>query len=71
MVINHLEKLFVTSDCCTIVREMEVAHPAAKILCLGANRQSEEASPPPAIQPAASRQPRAARAAARVTARVP
>jgi len=42
MVINHLEKLFVTSDCCTIVREMEVAHPAAKILCLGANRQSEE-----------------------------
>ena len=29
MVINHLDKLFVTSDAAVIVRELEVAHPAA------------------------------------------
>ena len=32
MVINHLDKLFVTSDAAVIVRELEVAHPAAKLL---------------------------------------
>jgi len=26
MVINHLEKLFVTSDAATIIRELEVSH---------------------------------------------
>ena len=31
MVINHLEKLFVTSDARTIVTELEVQHPAAKM----------------------------------------
>merc|ERR1719162_321232 len=42
MVINHLEKLFVTSDARTIVTELEVQHPAAKILALSANRQWTE-----------------------------
>jgi len=42
MVINHLERLFVTSDARTIVTELEVAHPAAKILSLSANRQWTE-----------------------------
>ena len=32
LVINHLEKLFVTSDAATIVQELEVAHPAARML---------------------------------------
>jgi hypothetical protein len=42
LVINHLEKLFVTSDAATIVEELEVAHPAAKMLCRSAKTQVEE-----------------------------
>merc|ERR1719163_1450795 len=36
LVINHLEKTIVTSDCATIVRELEVAHPAARMITLAA-----------------------------------
>ena len=32
MVINHLEKLFITSDAATIIRETDVHHPAAKMI---------------------------------------
>ncbi|MFS7983428.1 putative chaperonin Cpn60/TCP-1 family, groEL-like equatorial domain superfamily [Helianthus anomalus] len=42
MVINHLDKLFVTSDTATIVNELEVQHPAAKILVLAGKAQHEE-----------------------------
>ncbi|ONK61297.1 uncharacterized protein A4U43_C08F28240 [Asparagus officinalis] len=42
MVINHLDKLFVTNDAATIVNELEVQHPAAKILVLGGKAQQEE-----------------------------
>ena len=35
MVINHLEKLFVTNDAATIIRELEVEHPAVKMMILG------------------------------------
>jgi len=42
MVINHLEKLFVTSDAATIVRELEVQHPAAKLIVMAAKMQEEE-----------------------------
>lgn len=42
MVINHLEKLFVTSDASTIVNELEVAHPAAKLLVMAAKAQEVE-----------------------------
>jgi T-complex protein 1 subunit theta len=41
-VVNHLEKIIVTSDCATIVKELEVAHPAAKILTLAAEMQEQE-----------------------------
>ncbi|KXS21660.1 T-complex protein 1 [Gonapodya prolifera JEL478] len=41
MVINHLEKLFVTSDAATIMRELEVIHPAAKMI-VGASQQQEQ-----------------------------
>jgi len=34
MVINHLDKIFVTSDAATIMTELEVAHPAAKMVVL-------------------------------------
>lgn len=36
MVINHLDKLFVTSDAATIIREVEVNHPAAKMIAMAA-----------------------------------
>lgn len=42
MVINHLEKLFVTSDASTIVTEMDVYHPAAKLLVMAAKAQAGE-----------------------------
>lgn len=42
MVINHLEKLFVTSDSATIMKELEVQHPAAKLLVLASNMQEQE-----------------------------
>ncbi|CAN6363206.1 unnamed protein product [Urochloa humidicola] len=42
MVINHLDKLFVTNDAATIVNELEVQHPAAKIIVLAGRAQQEE-----------------------------
>ena len=42
MVINHLEKLFVTSDASTIINELEVEHPAAKLLVFAAQAQQQE-----------------------------
>jgi T-complex protein 1 subunit theta len=42
MIINHLEKLFVTTDAGTMINELEVQHPAAKLLVLAARAQQEE-----------------------------
>ncbi|PWN54039.1 T-complex protein 1 [Violaceomyces palustris] len=42
MVINHLEKLFVTSDAATIIRELDVVHPAAKLLVMASQQQESE-----------------------------
>jgi len=42
MVINHLEKLFITNDSATIVNELEVQHPAAKMLVLASTMQEAE-----------------------------
>jgi len=42
MVINHLDKLFVTNDAATIIRELEVEHPAAKMMILGSQMQENE-----------------------------
>ncbi|KAK9671679.1 hypothetical protein RND81_12G047400 [Saponaria officinalis] len=42
LVINHLNKQFVTSDAATIVSELEVQHPAAKILVLAGKAQQDE-----------------------------
>lgn len=42
MVINHLEKLFVTSDAATIVKESEVHHPAAKMIVQATKMQEDE-----------------------------
>lgn len=43
IVINHLDRLFVTSDAATIIREVEVNHPAAKMIAMAAKMQEEEA----------------------------
>ncbi|KAJ8448085.1 hypothetical protein Cgig2_031809 [Carnegiea gigantea] len=42
LVINHLDKQFVTNDAATIVNELEIQHPAAKILVLAGKAQQEE-----------------------------
>ena len=42
LVVNHLERIIVTSDCATIVKELEVQHPAAKILVLASEMQEKE-----------------------------
>lgn len=42
MVINHLEKLFVTNDAATIIKELEVVHPAAKMVVLASQQQESE-----------------------------
>ena len=42
MVINHIEKLFVTNDAATILSELEVQHPAAKMLVLATQQQEQE-----------------------------
>ena len=44
LVINHLGKLFVTSDAATIIREVEVVHPAAKLLVMASQAQESEVS---------------------------
>jgi len=42
MVINHLDKLFITNDSATIVQELEVQHPAAKLLVMASKMQESE-----------------------------
>jgi hypothetical protein len=44
LVINHLGRLFVTSDAATIIREIEVVHPAAKLLVMASQAQESEVS---------------------------
>ena len=36
MVINHLDRLFVTSDAATIIKESDIHHPAAKMVAMAA-----------------------------------
>lgn len=42
MIINYLEKIFVTSDAATIMKELEVQHPAAKLIVMAAKMQESE-----------------------------
>ncbi|CAJ0928665.1 unnamed protein product, partial [Mesorhabditis belari] len=42
MVINHIEKLFVTNDAATILRELDVQHPAAKIIIMASQMQEKQ-----------------------------
>jgi T-complex protein 1 subunit theta len=42
LVVNHLGKLMVTSDCASILKEIEVEHPAAQLLSQACKKQEEE-----------------------------
>lgn len=42
LVINHLGKIFVTSDASTIVQELEIQHPAAKLMVMASKEQERE-----------------------------
>ncbi|XP_013118037.1 T-complex protein 1 subunit theta [Stomoxys calcitrans] len=42
MIINHIEKQFVTSDAGTIMRELDVEHPAAKLMVMASQIQDAE-----------------------------
>ncbi|QKX64259.1 uncharacterized protein TRUGW13939_11432 [Talaromyces rugulosus] len=42
IVINHLQKMFLTSDAATILRELDVVHPAAKLLVMASQQQDSE-----------------------------
>lgn len=40
---NHIEKIFLTSDAATMIRELDIKHPAAKMVVMAAHQQEEEA----------------------------
>lgn len=42
IVINHLQKMILTSDAATIIRELEVVHPAAKLIVMACQQQEAE-----------------------------
>ncbi|KAJ5885569.1 T-complex protein 1 subunit theta [Penicillium tannophilum] len=42
IVINHLQKMILTSDAATILRELDVVHPAAKLLVMASQQQDSE-----------------------------
>jgi T-complex protein 1 subunit theta len=42
MVVNNLEKLFVTTDAATIMKELDVHHPAARLIVMAARLQETE-----------------------------
>lgn len=42
IVVNHLQKMILTSDAATILRELDVVHPAAKLLVMASQQQEAE-----------------------------
>jgi len=42
LIVNHLDKIFVTTDTATIMQEMEIAHPAAKMVQMASEMQEKE-----------------------------
>ena len=42
IVINHLQKMVLTSDAATILKELDVVHPAAKLLVMASQQQESE-----------------------------
>lgn len=42
IIINHIDKLFVTNDAATIIKELDVEHPAAKLIIMASQMQEQE-----------------------------
>lgn len=42
IVVNHIDKLFITSDAATMLKEIEVNHPAARMIVMAAKMQEQE-----------------------------
>lgn len=42
LVVNNLEKLFITNDAGTIMQEVEIEHPAARLIMMAAQQQQRE-----------------------------
>jgi T-complex protein 1 subunit theta len=42
LLVNHLDQMSVTSDCAMILKELEVEHPAAKLLAMASQKQKQE-----------------------------
>lgn len=42
LIVNNLEKLFITNDAATIIQEMDVIHPAAKLIVMATEQQRKE-----------------------------
>lgn len=42
IVINHLDKLFVTNDASTVIKELEVEHPAARMIVMATQMMAQE-----------------------------
>jgi T-complex protein 1 subunit theta len=42
IVLNHLQKMFLTNDAGTIIRELDVIHPAAKLMIMASQQQEQE-----------------------------
>ena len=42
MVVNHLDRLFVTSDAATIIKESDIHHQAEKMIAMAAKMQENE-----------------------------
>ena len=42
IVINHLQKMILTSDAATILKELDVVHPAAKLVVMASQQQEAE-----------------------------
>ncbi|BFZ60365.1 T-complex protein 1 subunit theta [Saitoella coloradoensis] len=42
IIINHIGKLFITNDAATIIRELDVVHPAARLVVMSSQQQESE-----------------------------
>ncbi|CAM9020419.1 unnamed protein product [Wickerhamomyces anomalus] len=42
VIVNHLQKVFITNDAATMLRELEVVHPAVKLLVMASEQQELE-----------------------------
>lgn len=42
MVVNHIDKIFVTGDSTTILKESDINHPAAKLIAMASKMQKED-----------------------------